>query len=131
MALTPWRAWLRFVGAIFGFFAGITGVRGHHRGLIWLMGGVCLWLAYDERQPAYLGSVTILALVLAVPVWDKGWRRARHQIGDTYLHQVGLGRPLVARGCQMVCVSGGVPFLKEIDYGHDQAEEERRARAGV
>lgn len=93
VALTPWRVWLRFVGAIFGYFAGITGVRAHHRGLIWLLGGACLWLAYAEHQPAYLGSVTILALVLALPVWDQGWRRARHQIGDTYLHRVGLGQP--------------------------------------
>ncbi len=93
VALTPWRVWLRFVGAIVGYFAGITGVRGHHRGLIWLLGGVCAWLAYDERQPAYLGSVTILALVLAVPVWDQEWHKARHQIGDTYLHQVGLAQP--------------------------------------
>ncbi|MBA2694679.1 MAG: hypothetical protein H0U62_02245 [Actinobacteria bacterium] len=93
VALTPWRVWLRFVGAIFGFFAGITGVRGHHRGLIWLLGGACLSLAYDEHQPAYLGSVTILALVLLVPVWDQGWRQARHQTGDTYLREVGLGQP--------------------------------------
>jgi hypothetical protein len=81
--LTPWRVWLRFVGAIFGFFAGITGVRGHPGGLIWLLGAVCLWLAYDEHQPAYLGSVTILALVLLVPVRDQGWHQARHQIGAT------------------------------------------------
>ena len=32
--------------------------------------------------------------------------------------------------CQMVCVSG-VSYLKEIDYGYDQAEEARRARAGA
>ncbi len=31
--------------------------------------------------------------MLLVPVWDQGWRRARHQIGDIYLHQVGLGPP--------------------------------------
>ncbi|MBA2694943.1 MAG: M48 family metalloprotease [Actinobacteria bacterium] len=94
VVLTPWRVWLRFVGVIVGVFAGITGVRCHYRGLIWLMAGVCLWLAYDEHQPAYLGSVTILALVLLQPVWEQRWRRARHQIGDTYLQQVGLGQPL-------------------------------------
>ncbi|GMA40947.1 IS110 family transposase [Mobilicoccus caccae] len=55
----------------------------------------------------------------------------------------GIGRHVVARllplGEQVVDVPGvsdglfkrGVSHLKEIDYGYDQAEEERRARAGA
>lgn len=41
-----------------------------------------------------------------------------------------LDRKWALRACQMVCVSG-VSYLKEIDYGYDQAEEARRARAGA
>ncbi len=63
------------------------------RGLTVLLGGVCAWLAYDEHDPGHLLGLTVLALALAVPAWNRSWQRARARVGDAYLHQVGLGAP--------------------------------------
>lgn len=88
VVLAPWKVWLTFIGFMWGVAAAFL----PHRLMVACLAinaGVGIWLGLTQ-DPAMFVSTAFWAVVAWTWWTFQSWIRARHQIGDAYLVQVGL-----------------------------------------
>lgn len=92
VVLVPWRLWLTVMGSLWHAARSVIPGALFRLGPLLTFGGT-LWLSYDQDRRYLMASA---ALVIAFGAFqaDAWWLRERSRVGDRYVYQRGLGRPL-------------------------------------